>query len=149
MLFLEGLITFSEGVCNIAVAILSVFLEKLSNDGENLMQVYRITFIVLLILSLTGFPISCFEEEEKFDFGEGKKEEEKSKKSNKTTVKIKKEIKKIEGGIQPENDESDEEKNEKEENKDEKKEYVNDEEKREDIKDEEKKGKLKTRKKSR
>ena len=119
MLFLEGLITFSEGIFHIGGALLSVILEKISGGGVNLTPAYRYTFIVLFLLSLTGFPVTCYEGEEKFDFGDGNKLEDE--RPSKATQKIKKDITKIKGGLQPENDDDD------------------DEEKKEEVKNEEKK----------
>ena len=67
MLFLEGLITFSQGIIHILGAVLSVVLEKICGAGENLTPGYRYTFIGLFLLSVTGFPVACFEGEEEFD----------------------------------------------------------------------------------
>ena len=120
LLFLEGLITFSEGIFNIGAAILSVILEKIAGSSENLTTVYRITFVVLLIVCLTGFPVSCYEGEEKFDFGDENEIDSKDGKSKNETDKIKKEIKKIEGGLHPESNESDEEENKDEDKNEEK-----------------------------
>ena len=139
MLFLEGLMTFSEGIFHIFGAVLSVILEKISGGGENLTPVYRITFIALFVLSLTGFPVACFEGEEEFDFSDVPKLIKKDDRPSIATQKINKNINSIKGGLEPENDEVDEEENEEEEKNEENVEEILDVEKKGEIKGKENK----------
>ena len=143
MLFLEGLITFSQGIIHILGAVLSVVLEKICGAGENLTPGYRYTFIGLFLLSVTGFPVACFEGEEEFDFSnKPKKEEVKYEKPTEHTLDMDLKINNIEGSLEP-NDGSDNDENEdnKEDDKDEEKidEVKSDKKKNEESENENKK----------